>query len=69
MVLTLPEGSSLAATRNGPTADDREAILDFLEYDSKIRKIERRNEFEELQDGLKRRYEPVLKRRLQNTRR
>lgn len=41
------------------TREDIADILDFLDYDSKVRKIDRRVEFEELTDELKRRFEPI----------
>ena len=48
--------------------EDREAILDFLEYDSHFRKAVHRSEFEELTDELKRRFDPILKERVREMR-
>jgi len=46
------------------TAEQRKAILDFLEYDSRVRKTERQAEFEARTEALKRRYGPFLKERM-----
>ena len=50
------------------TAGERKAILDFLAYDSRVRKIQRSREFDAATAALMRRYEPILReevRRLQ----
>lgn len=47
------------------TKDERAAILDFLEYDSRARKVERGKEFEALTAELERRFAPILEERLQ----
>ena len=43
-------------------------ILDFLEYDSNIRKVQHKKEFEELTQELKRRFDPTLKKLVEQTR-
>lgn len=55
-----------AAFRRAPgfPPEDREAILDFLEYDSRARKVEHRPEFEARQEELLRRYFHLLDERL-----
>ena len=45
-------------------AAESAAILDFLDYDSRVRKIERRAEFERLTEELQRRFDPILERQL-----
>lgn len=46
----------------GPiSAADKKAILDFLEYDAQVRKIQDRKHFDEQTEELKRRFEPILK--------
>lgn len=41
-----------------------QAIVDFLEYDSNVRKVRRRGEFDALQEELKRRFRPLLEKRM-----
>jgi hypothetical protein len=46
----------------GPiSASETKAILDFLEYDSQVRKVQNNKIFEEQTAELKRRFEPLLK--------
>lgn len=53
--------------RAGPIPpDEMKAILDFLEYDARVRKIEHRRDFEESTEELKRRFEPTLRRLLEH---
>lgn len=55
--------------RSGPLPrEDVERILDFLEYDSAIRKKEHKKQFEELDAELKRRFDPIFKDLLERTR-
>ena len=44
--------------------DQARAILDFLEYDAKERKIDHRAQFEAQTAELKKRYEPILRERI-----
>ncbi len=46
------------------TAQERKAILDFLEYDSRVRKVEHARQFEAQTEELKRRYGAYLRDRL-----
>ncbi|MBI3548238.1 MAG: hypothetical protein HY078_04205 [Elusimicrobia bacterium] len=46
------------------TKMEREDILEFLEYDGRVRKLEHRSEFDELTDELKRRFTPLMEERL-----
>lgn len=46
------------------TKEEREAILDFLDYDSKERKVEGRKEFDDLTEELKRRHQGIVEERL-----
>jgi len=48
------------------TPQERKAILDFLEYDSRVRKIEHARQFEAQTQELKRRYRAYLRDRLEN---
>ena len=41
-------------------AGEMKAVLDFLEHDARVRKVEDKNRFEELTRTLKRRFDPVL---------
>jgi hypothetical protein len=51
---------------SGPiTGKQREAILDFLEYDAQVRKVRDRKRFDEQTEELKRRFEPLLKKLLE----
>lgn len=53
--------------REGPIpADQVKAVLDFLEYDARVRKIDDRKRFEAQTEELKRRFEPTLKRLLEH---
>lgn len=55
--------------RTGPlSADDLKFILDFLEYDSKVRKADDKRAFEERTEELKRRFDPILKKLLEQER-
>lgn len=47
-------------------AEEVRAILDFLEYDARVRKVEDRARFEGNTEELKRRFEPTLKRLLEH---
>ena len=49
-------------------AQKTKAILDFLEYDAQIRKVQDRKHFEERTEELKRRFEPILKKLLDQMR-
>jgi hypothetical protein len=40
---------------------DYKAILDFLEYDDQVRKVQDKKRFDEQTEELKRRFEPILK--------
>lgn len=42
------------------SAEEREAVLDFLVHDARVRKIEGRAEFERSDEELKRRFDPIL---------
>ena len=46
--------------------DQVKAVLDFLEYDARVRKIDDRKRFEARTEELKRRFEPTLKRLLEH---
>ncbi|MDX6767969.1 MAG: hypothetical protein SF051_00440 [Elusimicrobiota bacterium] len=49
----------------GPLSkEDREAVLDFLEYDDRVRKTEKREEFRRLDEELKRKFDPILEKQL-----
>lgn len=49
----------------GPLSkEDREAVLDFLEYDGRVRKVEQRERFLEQDEQLKKRFEPILQKQL-----
>lgn len=51
----------------GPIPPDQvKALLDFLEYDARVRKVEDRKRFEEQTEELKRRFEPTLNRLLEH---
>lgn len=53
--------------REGPFPPDQvEAMLDFLEHDARVRKVEGRKRFEAQTEELKRRFEPTLKRLLEH---
>jgi hypothetical protein len=53
----------------GPiSAADSKSILDFLEYDSQIRKVQNKKAFDEQTEELKRRFEPILKKILEGMR-
>ncbi|MCM2304789.1 MAG: hypothetical protein NDJ72_08810 [Elusimicrobia bacterium] len=53
--------------REGPIPPDQvKAVLDFLEYDARVRKIDDRKRFEARTEELKRRFEPTLKRLLEH---
>ena len=55
--------------RQGPiSAKDKKAILDFLEYDAQIRKVQDRKHFDEQNEALKKRFEPILRRLLEQIR-
>lgn len=55
--------------RAGPLPhEDVKRILDFLEYDSRIRKVQNRKEFDDRTETLKRRFDPTLERLLEETR-
>jgi hypothetical protein len=41
---------------------EMKALLDFLEYDAQIRKVQDRKRFDEQTEELKRRFEPILER-------
>jgi hypothetical protein len=43
------------------TALEKKDILDFLEYDSQVRKVQDRKRFDEQTEELKRGFEPILK--------
>ena len=46
----------------GPIPPDQmKAILDFLEYDAQVRKVQDKKKFDEQTEELKRRFEPILK--------
>ncbi|MDE2236852.1 MAG: hypothetical protein KGK30_03095 [Elusimicrobia bacterium] len=47
------------------TKAQRRAVLDFLEYDSRERRFKHARQFEALTEELKRRYEPLLRSRLE----
>ena len=50
----------------GPiSAKEKKAILDFLDYDSQIRKVSNRKRFDEQTDELKLRFDPILKKLLE----
>lgn len=54
-----------AADKDAPISQEQQkAILDFLEYDAQKRKVERSAEFRAQTDELKRRFEPLLRRRM-----
>ncbi|HVC08778.1 MAG TPA: hypothetical protein VNH15_02415 [Elusimicrobiota bacterium] len=48
------------------TAQERKAILDFLEYDSRVRKVDHARQFEAQTEELKRRYRAYLRERLES---
>jgi hypothetical protein len=50
-----------------PPAETK-ALLDFLEYDAKIRKVQDRKRFDEQTEELKRRFEPILEKVLSQMR-
>jgi hypothetical protein len=51
----------------GPIPSEHmKAMLDFLEYDSRVRKVENRKRFEAQTEELKRRFEPTLSRLLEH---
>lgn len=53
--------------REGPIPHDQvKAMLDFLEYDARVRKIEGRKSFEARTEELKRRFDPTLHRLLEH---
>lgn len=53
--------------KEGPIpADQMKSMLDFLEYDARVRKVEDRQRFEARTEELKRRFEPTLKRLLEH---
>jgi len=53
--------------REGPIPPDQmKAMLDFLEYDAQVRKVEDKKRFEQRTEELKRRFEPTLKRLLEH---
>lgn len=55
------------AQREGPIPREQvKAMLDFLEYDARVRKIEDRRRFEARTEELKRRFEPTLQRMLEH---
>lgn len=47
------------------TPQETKAVLDFLAYDAKVRKIEQRERFQRQTAELKRRFQPVLERAIQ----
>ena len=48
--------------RLGPiSAEETKSILDFLEYDAQIRKVQHKGDFERQNAELQRRFEPILK--------
>jgi hypothetical protein len=50
-------------------AQQTKAILDFLEYDAQVRKVQNKKQFEEQTEELKHRFEPILKNLLDQMRR
>ncbi len=48
---------------------EKKAILDFLEYDAQVRKVQNRRRFEEQTEEMKRRFEPILKKLIDQMRR
>jgi len=46
------------------TKEDAQAIVDFLEYDSAVRKVRNKKEFERTSDDLKRRFDPIIQERM-----
>lgn len=42
------------------SAEDRKAVLDFLAYDSKVRKVDKRKDFEELTRTLEKRFDETV---------
>ena len=42
------------------SAADKKALLDFLEYDAQVRKVQDKKRFAEQTEELKRRFEPIL---------
>jgi len=50
----------------GIPPEEMKAMLDFLDYDTRIRKVEDKKNFERQTDELKRRFEPTLKRLLEH---
>lgn len=55
--------------RAGPLPkEDLKHVLDFLEYDSRIRKVEHRKDFEERTEELKRRFDSALEKILDKSR-
>ena len=53
----------------GPISpQDMKAILDFLEYDAQIRKMKDKKKFDEQTEELQRRFEPILKKLLDDMR-
>jgi hypothetical protein len=51
----------------GPLPPDQvKAMLDFLEYDARVRKVEDRKRFEARTEELKRRFDPTLRRLLEH---
>ncbi|MBI2788971.1 MAG: hypothetical protein HYX59_09850 [Elusimicrobia bacterium] len=56
--------------REGPIPPDQmKAMLDFLEYDARVRKVDDKKRFEERTEELKRRFEPTLQRLLEHMQR
>ena len=54
----------------GPIPPDQmKAMLDFLEYDARVRKVEDKKRFEARTEELKRRFEPTLERLLEHMQR
>lgn len=52
-------------TENAPLSrQDVADILDFLDYDSRVRKIQDRKHFEALTENLKKRFDPILRKQL-----
>jgi hypothetical protein len=48
------------------TKDETKAILDFLEYDARVRKVERAHEFDLVTEELKRRFDASLDARIRD---
>lgn len=50
------------------TADEKKSLLDFLEYDARVRKVQDKQRFDEQTEELRRRFEPILEGILQRMR-